>query len=114
MLTWREGPRDAGCVYHKKAAFRSAVGLGQVDVFVMPRIKAKRPIAITINVGLRGDRHRRLKGSLAGPDAALSLEKRLTPRLEAIGIGAGQAAALVHDIIGFIASQGNALYRALK
>jgi len=48
ILRWSEGPKERGCVYHKRGTCRSGYDSIVVDVFVMPRIRKARAIAITI------------------------------------------------------------------
>ena len=95
MLRWTEGAREKGCDYHKKATFNLLVATGQVDVFVMPKIRKARPIAITLNVTTRTAGKKTLKGSVAVPDEIETLQVRLTPKLAILGFGPNQAAALV-------------------
>lgn len=101
FLQWEEGPKNRGCSYHQLARFHSAFASGQLDVFVMPRIATRRPIAITINVRTLA-RKRTLKGSIATSKEATSLGSRLTPRLVGLGWSEERAGRLSDALTTFI------------
>jgi hypothetical protein len=46
LLHWFDGPKEYGCVYHKRAVHKLEHDDVVVDLFVMPEIE--RPIALTI------------------------------------------------------------------
>jgi hypothetical protein len=48
LLKWSEGPKEYGCVYHKRAVHRFADEDIVVDIFVMPAIREQRQIALTV------------------------------------------------------------------
>jgi hypothetical protein len=48
MLRWSAGPTKLGCIYHQRGVRRFGEDSLVVDVFVMPKIFRRRPIAITI------------------------------------------------------------------
>src|SRR5262245_61915782 len=48
-LHWKPGPKTLGCVYHPRGVYkRPAADSLVVDVFIMPRIARKRPVAVTV------------------------------------------------------------------
>jgi hypothetical protein len=114
MLTWLDGQRRLGCEYHKKAIIRFPTVAGQVDVFVMPKIARTRPIAITLNVQTAKSGPKRLRGSVATIDDAVSLRARLTPKLIALGVTEGRAIDIVDSTIGLIQQDAHIIKAALN
>ena len=47
-FTWKPGPKTLGCVYHMRGIHPSAGDSLVVDVFIMPRLAGRRPVAVTI------------------------------------------------------------------
>ncbi len=103
ILRWSEGPKNSGCVYHKRGACRFGGDSIVVDVFVMPRISKARPIAITIG------RYRNYKPAqakeqwqIASPDGIVGCHEEVATRLIRVGLPqalAGPLATQVEDLL---------------
>lgn len=48
MLDWSDGPREQGCIYHKRGVCALGADALIVDVYIMPSIASTRPIAFTL------------------------------------------------------------------
>ncbi len=115
LLRWYEGPKKMGCVYHKRGVCRLGNGRLVVDVFVMPSIVKRRPIAITIGLYAEGGRATlkrqcRLKGTdqINGSSLALADEFLL------LGISDDRQVYLAEEVENFLARENVTLKRVLK
>lgn len=48
MLHWSDGPQARGCLYHKRGIRKRDAESIVVDIFVMPSIVKRRPVAVTV------------------------------------------------------------------
>jgi hypothetical protein len=113
MLAWTEGRRERGCAYHKKARFVLLTIRGQIDVFVMPKIKRARPIAVTFNMTSMGSQKKRLKDELKDPGDVAHLRSRLGPRLIALGMPSDAASGLVDGVVALVHKDASHILAAL-
>src|SRR6187401_1141642 len=112
-FTWKSGPKTLGCVYHMRGIHLSAGDSLIIDVFIMPRLARRRPVAVTIG------RYRDFKPiekhewQLADPKKSAGSAAEIARFLEAVGASADLAKALGIDAERFLASKSAALKRVL-
>ena len=113
MIRWSPGPKDRGCIYHQRGVVRMAGDSFVADVFVMPRIAARRPIAITVG------RYRDYKPiskeewQLCDASEAHAAAEKLISMFLEVGTPPGVAATLGLEVQGLLGREGAALTKAL-
>jgi hypothetical protein len=113
MMRWQAGPKNFGCVYHQRAVRPAGEDSVVVDVFIMPKILRRRPIAVTIG------RYRNYKAvakadwQLRRPEDASEAGAELTGLFEKIGVPPGTAADLAAETQRFIKQEASSLAQVL-
>ena len=113
MLRWGDGPKKLGCVYHKRGIRAMKGEHLVVDVFIMPRLLRKRPIAITVG------RYRDYKSiakkdwQMRTPIEAVGSSDGLSRLFEGIGVPKVTALALAAEVGEFLTLESEALRSVL-
>ncbi len=114
FLRWSDGPKQFGCVYHKRAIHRLAGEDVVVDIFVMPAIKDDRPIAMTIG------RYRNYKPvvpkqklGIDDPTARAGRIEEVSSLFERVGLDAELSAYLGDEVDQFLAVEAATLSAAV-
>lgn len=109
-LRWSDGPKQRGCVYHKRGTCRFLDDSIVVDVFVMPRIVKARPIAITIGryrdckpVAPKEQRQLRSLDRIAGANVEVS------SALQRLGVPLDMAISLGCEVEGLLSRETEGL-----
>ena len=113
MMSWERGPKRLGCVYHQRAVRRADGDSIVVDVFIMPRIARRRPIAITIG------RYRNYKAvvkaewQLRQPEEVASAGQQLAALFAKVGASEALATEFIADVREFILRESATLRKTL-
>ena len=113
FLRWSDGPKELGCVYHKRAVHKHERDDIVVDIFVMPKIE--RPIALTIG---RYNNYKpvmpKQKRGLDDPTQSLGRLEDVSSMFDQLGIGAELSAYLADEVDQFLVRETNALREAMR
>lgn len=113
MIRWSQGPKERGCVYHQRGVYRLAGDSLVADVFVMPRIAARRPIAITIGRYREYKPISKSEWQLSDSTEAQTAAKQLASMFEEVGAPPEVASILGRDVQGLLVREAPALAEAL-
>jgi hypothetical protein len=113
MLTWKEGPRELGCEFHKVGQFEGPEARVHVDVFVLPKLAPGRPIAVTLRGGLPRRARSVQQTELRDPEDTQHLHVTLVPALERAGVSTGLAHTFVDDIVRLVMDEADAIRAAM-
>jgi hypothetical protein len=98
MLRWAEGPRKLGCVYHKRGICALDQDSLVVDIFIMPSLVRRRPIAITLGRYRNYRAIERVQWALQSPDDLSPVSRNVPAILANMGVRAEEITMLTHDI----------------
>ena len=101
-LRWRPGKRDFGCEYHVVSRFDSEGDRFQIDVFVMAKLREKRPLAITVGRYRDGPPVERRQLGFPGPQNDSAIIEDCTIALQDLGYDQELSiyrATQVHDAV---------------
>ena len=114
LLHWKEGLRDLGCTYHKTTQFKDEGGNVQIDVFIMPKIIGKRPIAITIGRYFADGTNMKERLELKKVDEANIAGPKLHLALLAVGCQEHEAALYSQSTVEYLISESAILTSVLR
>ena len=98
MMDWSDGPREQGCIYHKRGVCALGADSLMVDVYVMPSIASTRPIAVTIG-RYRHDKPMRTEHwQLHGVDDLSLVPRELPMILAKVGVRPQHVPTLTSDV----------------
>jgi hypothetical protein len=115
FLRWSDGPKQYGCVYHKRAVHKLADEDVVVDVFVMPSVRDQRPVALTIG-RYRNYEPVRLKQKAGFNDPGVSpgrLED-VSSMFDRIGVDAELSAYLADEVDQFLIQEAASIRTAIE
>lgn len=113
MMSWKRGPKRLGCVYHQRAVRRVGDDSMVVDVFVMPRIARRRPIAVTIGRYRNYRAVVKAEWQLRQPEEVASADQQLAAPFAKVGASEAQATELIADVREFILRESATLRKTL-
>lgn len=113
MIRWSPGPKERGCIYHQRGVYRLGGASIVADVFVMPRIASRRPIAITIGRYRDYRPISKAEWQLTNSSEARSAANKLVSMFEQVGTPPGVAATLGRDVQELLVREAPALTKAL-
>jgi hypothetical protein len=113
-LHWTPGPKKLGCVYHQRGVCPRLGGESLVvDVFVMPRIARKRPVALTV---CRYRNYRpalKREWQLRDPKNTSGVAIEVAGLFEQVGAPSTVAVALGTDVERFLVREARTLQKVL-
>ena len=113
MIRWSSGPKERGCIYHQRGVVRMASDSLVADVFVMPRIVARRPIAITIGRYREYKPVAKAEWQLRDVTEAQTAAGKFTSMFVEVGAPQGVASKLGLEVQDLVLREAPALTKAL-
>jgi len=113
MLRWRPGPKRKGCVYHQQGIDRLRDDDLVVDIFVMPSIVKRRPVAITVGVYRDYKPVKKLQWHVRRPSDIGSARGALAGLFEQLGVPSASASAHAQAIQRFVERAAASIEAAL-
>lgn len=113
MISWKAGPKRLGCVYHQRAVHNVGGDSIVVDVFIMPRIARRRPIAVTIGRFRNYRAVVKAEWQLRQPEEVANATDHLAALFSKAGVSEAVSVALAGDVRDFILREAPRLKKAL-
>lgn len=113
MTKWSDGPKRLGCVYHQRGVRKFGADSIVADVFVMPRIARRRPIAVTIGRYRNYKPITKVEWQLRQPEEAMNAAERFAELFGKVGVQFEIAAELADELRDFILREATVLKKTL-
>lgn len=114
MFTWKPGPKTLGCVYHMRGVYPLAGDSLIGDVFIMPRLAQRRPVAVTIGRYRNYKPVKKCEWHLKDPTKSDGSASDITRLLESVGAPPDLAKQLGADVERFLAAKSVTLKKVLE
>src|SRR5207247_1867079 len=114
MIRWQPGPKKLGCVYHQRGVHPLKGESLVVDVFIMPRIARRRPIAVTIGRYRNYKPVAKREWHLQDPDKHAGVATEVSVLVERVGATPDVAATLGGEVERFLAREAKTLRGILR
>jgi hypothetical protein len=113
MLRWRQGPQRKGCVYHQQGIDRHRDDDLVIDIFVMPSIVKRRPVAITIGLYRNFKPVKKIQWQVRRPSEIGPAHGVLVGLLEQLGLPSPTATAHASSVERFVEGAAASIEAAL-
>ena len=113
-MRWSDGPKNFGCVYHQRGVCKHAGDSILADVFIMPRIASRRPIAVTIGRYRDYKPVSKREWQLRDPSTAAKFRAKVSSLFEEVGASTTIAQQLGAEVCAFLVQQSSTLKAVLE